>query len=254
MNIASTLNQKLLQQPFSDQMDESSLLIKYQQIAYGYAAIENSIAVLSDLKSNRSYIYNGGVAKRLGIAEKESAKSIDSIWEEDIFERIHPEDMIKKHTLELQFFHLLKTIPIDERSGYYITSKMRMKDQSSEYILIKHRMFYICSCSSGSFWLALCLYNFFNDIAEYQSTDGIIVNSATGETFTPNIKQFNDILTRREKEILLLIDKGRMSKQIADMLSISIYTINRHRQNILEKLRVKNSHEACRVAKIMGLI
>lgn len=253
MSIISTLNEELLKQQFSNNIEKSELLIKFQQIAYGYSIIENSIAVLSDLRSNKSYIYNGGIAERMGIAKRNTMKSIDSIWEEDIFDRIHPEDLIKKHSLELQFFHLLKTLPLEDQSDYYITSNMRMKDQKNEYVTIQHRMFYVCSCPLGSFWLALCLYNLTNKTTEDEITDGAIVNSLTGEILITDAKMYNNILTKREKEILLLIDKGKMSKDIANTLSISIHTTNRHRQNILEKLRVKNSHQACRVAKLMGL-
>eukprot|EP00825_Cyclidium_porcatum_P024122 TRINITY_DN26650_c0_g1_i2.p4 TRINITY_DN26650_c0_g1~~TRINITY_DN26650_c0_g1_i2.p4 ORF type:complete len:108 (+),score=15.68 TRINITY_DN26650_c0_g1_i2:196-519(+) len=63
----------------------------------------------------------------------------------------------------------------------------------------------------------------------------------------------NNILSDREKEILQLIDQGKMSKEIAPDLSISINTVNRHRQNILEKLHVGNSIEACRIAKVLNL-
>ena len=45
-----------------------------------------------------------------------------------------------------------------------------------------------------------------------------------------------------------------MSKEIASTLSISINTVNRHRQNILEKLHVSNSIEACRIAKGLKLL
>ena len=62
------------------------------------------------------------------------------------------------------------------------------------------------------------------------------------------------MLSEREKEILQLIDQGRLSKEIADALSISIHTVNRHRQNILSKLGVSNSIEACRIAKRLNLI
>lgn len=152
----------------------------------------------------------------------------------------------------MQFFHYLKALPLEDRSDYYITSKMRMKDSKDEYTWVQHRMFYVCN-SSGSFWLALCLYNLSCNDGEDKVSSGVIVNSATGGVISSDSKSYNNILTKREKEILSLIDKGKMSKDIADMLSISIYTINRHRQNILEKLRVKNSHEACRVAKLLGL-
>lgn len=62
------------------------------------------------------------------------------------------------------------------------------------------------------------------------------------------------ILSEREKQVLALIDKGLTSKAIAEMLSISVNTISRHRQEILGKLQVKNSIEACRIAKELKII
>ena len=45
-----------------------------------------------------------------------------------------------------------------------------------------------------------------------------------------------------------------LSKQIALKLNISINTVNRHRQNILEKLNVGNSIDAMRTAKALRLL
>lgn len=42
-------------------------------------------------------------------------------------------------------------------------------------------------------------------------------------------------LSDREFEIIRLIEKGLSSKQIADKLFLSVYTVNTHRSNILEK-------------------
>lgn len=253
MNVVSTLNEKLLQQPFSsNQTENSDILSAYQNIASGYAKNENLIAVLSDLKSNRSYIYNGGIGEKLGISKRDSQKALDSIWEEDILDRIHPDDLIMKHLLELRFFHFLKKLPIEERSDFCVVSKMRMRNQSDEYIFVQHRMFYVSDSPFGNFELALCLYGY-----PYERNTSIpvgwIMNSVTGEIINSEKKESEDILSRREVEILQLIDRGELSKNIADQLSISINTVNRHRQNILEKLRVKNSIEACRMAKLMNL-
>lgn len=253
-NILSTLNENLLMQPFSKDREESEILTGFQQIAYGYSKVENALAVLSDLKSNKSYIYNGGVAESLGIEEKDNANSINSIWEDDIFERIHPDDLVKKYLLELHFFHFLKTLPIEQRSDFHIVSNIRMKNRSGEYIAIMHRMFYVSSCSLGNLWLALCLYNHPYEKRVQEASDGIIINSSTGEIIRADKRKYDSLLSQREKEILSLIEKGSMSKDIAGKLSISINTVNRHRQNILEKLRVKNSIEACRIAKSIGLL
>lgn len=253
-NIISTLNKELLNQPFAYDKDESVTLTKGQQIAYGYAKIENSIAVLSDLKSNKSYIYNGGVAKELGISDKRSTKKLDSIWEEEIFRRIHPDDLIEKHLLELRFFNLLKNMPIRERSDYHIVSRLRMMDNLGKYTSMQHRMFYVGSCPRGNLWLALCLYNFSYNTTTLDIFDGIIVNAVTGRIIRSDNEKCKNILSPREKEILRLIEKGKASIEIADTLSISKNTVSRHRQNILEKLRVKNSIEACQIAKMMSLI
>ena len=82
----------------------------------------------------------------------------------------------------------------------------------------------------------------------------LIVNSTNGQMKELNKQNNTKILSSREKQVLSLINKGLTSKEIAGMLSISIHTVNRHRQEILEKLQVKNSIEACRVAKDLGMI
>lgn len=48
-------------------------------------------------------------------------------------------------------------------------------------------------------------------------------------------------LTRREKEILGLIARGRTSLQIADQLKLSKHTVDTHRKNIHKKLGIKSN-------------
>ena len=64
----------------------------------------------------------------------------------------------------------------------------------------------------------------------------------------------NPHLSGREREILRLIGRGKLSKEIADQLAISVHTVNTHRQRILEKLNVDNSMEAVRYASARGLL
>lgn len=101
----------------------------------------------------------------------------------------------------------------------------------------------------------MCCY----DLSPYAGNDvGIaphIVNNGTGEIRSVNFSEKRrHILSKREKEILRLIQQGHPSKQIASVLGISIHTVNRHRQNIIEKLSVGNSVEAVAAATAMKLI
>ena len=63
-----------------------------------------------------------------------------------------------------------------------------------------------------------------------------------------------DILTPRELQVLKLIAEARSSKEIAQELVISIKTVERHRQNILDKLNMSDRVELTRYAIRRGLI
>ena len=80
------------------------------------------------------------------------------------------------------------------------------------------------------------------------------VNSVTGITEELTASGNDSILSRREGQILAMIDTSMKSAEIAAQLNISIHTISRHRQEIIGKLQVKNTHEACRIPKSMDLL
>ncbi|HET8606871.1 MAG TPA: response regulator transcription factor [Gaiellaceae bacterium] len=63
-----------------------------------------------------------------------------------------------------------------------------------------------------------------------------------------------DVLTPRELQVLKLIAEAQTSKQIAKELVISVKTVERHRQNILEKLGMSDRVELTRYAIRRGLI
>jgi DNA-binding NarL/FixJ family response regulator len=63
-----------------------------------------------------------------------------------------------------------------------------------------------------------------------------------------------DVLTPRELEVLKLIAEAHTSKEIAALLFISIKTVERHRQNILDKLGMRDRVELTRYAIRRGLI
>lgn len=254
MNIIQTLNESLLKQPFAEGKNDNIALESCRQIAYMYSKIENSIAVLSDLKSNHSDIFYGRISNKLFQIEKPLHEHISSIWEDGIFNNIHPDDLINKHLLELKFTQLLKSLPIEKRSDYQITSIIRMKDNTGQYKHVHHRMFYVQNCPLGNLWLALCLYNLSHEKFVPEFPNGIIIDSFTGEVINSYNGQIDSILSKREVEILKLIERGNRSEDISQVLCISKNTVSRHRQNILSKLRVKNSFEACRIAKLMGII
>ena len=63
-----------------------------------------------------------------------------------------------------------------------------------------------------------------------------------------------DPLTPRELEILKLIAEGQTSKEIADMLVLSVKTVERHRADILHRLGMRDRVDLTRYAIRRGLI
>jgi DNA-binding NarL/FixJ family response regulator len=69
----------------------------------------------------------------------------------------------------------------------------------------------------------------------------------------PRAKREN-ILTPRELEVLQLIAEGRSNKQIAGELSISVKTVEKHRQQIMQKLSIHDVAGLTRYAITKGII
>lgn len=67
-------------------------------------------------------------------------------------------------------------------------------------------------------------------------------------------KDLSSALTRREKEILLLIAAEHTSNEIAEQLCLSQRTVENHRFSLLQKLNAKNTVGLLKAALQMGLL
>ena len=81
-----------------------------------------------------------------------------------------------------------------------------------------------------------------------------IQNKSQKSNVTINqINQFNS-LTRREKDVLLLVTQGENNKSIAEKLVVSEITVKSHLNNIFKKLNVSNRTQAVLLAMQMNLV
>ena len=68
------------------------------------------------------------------------------------------------------------------------------------------------------------------------------------------LKKRSVLLTTRETEVLQLIAEGRANKQIASDLAISIKTVQKHRQEVMNKLNIHDIAGLTRYAISKGII
>jgi DNA-binding NarL/FixJ family response regulator len=68
------------------------------------------------------------------------------------------------------------------------------------------------------------------------------------------IKPKGTKLTSRESEVLQLVAEGSANKQVADALGISIKTVEKHRQHLMDKLNIHETAGLTRYAIAAGVI
>ena len=68
------------------------------------------------------------------------------------------------------------------------------------------------------------------------------------------IEDSYELLTTREREVLQLVAEGKSNKEIANMLNVSLYTVESHRGNMMEKLNLHSVPELILYAVRKGVI
>lgn len=153
----------------------------------------------------------------------------------DIEKLVHPDDLEVVRRIDKKVWEFLDTLPEEEKLTYKYIYELRVLERG-KYV----RMIYqtrILAFKEDNF-LAMGMI----DLAPEQSANTTvrfqIKNCLTDEVVPFAIETATDVLlTPREREILALAKEGMFSKEISEKLNISIHTVNRHRQNILENYK-----------------
>jgi DNA-binding NarL/FixJ family response regulator len=96
-------------------------------------------------------------------------------------------------------------------------------------------------------------------VAEGKSFFSPVVSKVLLEDYVKKLQRTGsedsyDLLTPREREILQLVAEGKSNKEVANLLHLSVYTVETHRANIMEKLKLKSVPELILYAVRKGII
>jgi two-component system, NarL family, response regulator NreC len=72
---------------------------------------------------------------------------------------------------------------------------------------------------------------------------GILVEDYMRQLQQRGLQDSYALLTEREKETLQLLAEGKSNKEVAKLLNLSVYTVETHRSNIMEKLNLHTTAE-----------
>jgi len=88
----------------------------------------------------------------------------------------------------------------------------------------------------------------------YPSLAKLLVGDFLSRSGDEDAKETMTGLTPREQEVLSLLAEGKTNDEIAGLLSISVHTVARHRENLMGKLGLHNRSELVKYAIRKGLI
>ena len=169
---------------------------------------------------------------------------IETPQELNIENLVHPDDLEVVRRIDKKVWEFLDTLPEEEKLTYKYIYEMRILDRG-KYVRMIYQMRLLAFKDDN--FLAMGMIDLAPEQSANTSVRFQIKNCLTDEIVPFAIESATDaLLTPREREILALAKEGMFSKEISEKLNISIHTVNRHRQNILEKLQVDNIIEAIR--------
>lgn len=84
--------------------------------------------------------------------------------------------------------------------------------------------------------------------------DPVLAEQMVFETNDPEQKALHEQLSEREREILLLLAKGKSLNEIADELAISNKTVSTHKMRLMQKMNFSNNADLVRYAVASGLV
>ena len=223
---------------------------KYIPYAKMLSEIGNSAVFIVD--KNEHYYFISNKFALFGyddIPEQESAQ----MQNYPLTHRIHPDDLVIKNQIDAEIFNFLSTLSPKEQTQYKYIYEYRGMASDGTYGRVTHEVQLLEVTEDN--YLVLGIIEIALDQGDNLPVRIQMKHCVTGEIIPIHRStEAQPLLTPREKEILLLSSEGLSSKEIAQKLFISIYTANRHRQNIREKLQAENMIEAVNIARRKGIL
>ncbi len=228
-----------------------SVLEKHRLILNQLALINNSYITVFDHFTCEHVLTCYGPNNILGIEMQLDEKGNNIYFQP----QIHPNDYDIVDKAGIAMMDFAKVLPDKKMMfDYKLVNELRVQNAKGKYIRVIEQFQVLETDANGNLWLALSVMDISPDQQDKTAMSQVI-NFRNGELFAPPVSN-NSLpnLSSRELEILNMVKQGFYSKEISDKLSISINTVNTHRQNILTKLNASNSMEAVKYASHLGLL
>lgn len=236
------------EQQFRGEIDEQKLKDELLALSNTIGMQEEILIACFDYRNLNLAFFAGDVEKLTGYPNS----MFKNKGMETSFTMIHPDDRPELFNFQQIVFEVFHSLSISERHTFqfsYTTRWVHRKTRKITWMTAKVRPYVIDE--AGNFIMDLHIiiqlstppklknydWNY-----SYTRDDGakIFVNKNS-----PMTKQVT--LTKKERKIVDLILEGKLSKEICEILAISMNTVGTHRKNILKKLGARNVGEMIKI-------
>lgn len=225
---------------------------KHLDMLQTLSKIGNTCISVFDIFKKEHIFYSSNFGEFLGF----SLSDIENKGQQFMDDKIHPEDKINLFKNGISILKLHSNFSIHEKTNYKLINEYRILNAQNNYVRLIEQHQILELDPLGNTWLTISIIDLSPNQEDYNGIKSQLLNFKTG-SIVPFLEPEHLLqieLTKRETEILKLVKEGLLSKEISDKLSISVHTVNTHRQRYLEKLGANNSLEAVIFASKYGLL
>lgn len=171
----------------------------------------------------------------------------------EFFSFFHPEDFSQTMTFISKAYERLFEMDAQKRKNFNFTIYMRILNHENQYQWNSLQYPALYFDENGNFLYGMALYTNVNHLMKPDGQPMMTILDSTNKAnqiftcYKPDNmlgeKKSYPTLTKREKDIIVLLSQGNASKQISYILGIKKNTVDNHRQRLLKKFGVSSSAE-----------
>ncbi len=241
----------LLEYKYEEKDLDYTVLDKHKLVLQTLSDVGNSGVTIFDICTRQVVFYSMNFGALLGYKKSDYEETGQRFFENII----HPDDKLKLSVNGVSAMKIFNRLSREDKTSHKLILEYRMLNAQNKYVRLIEQYQILELDKKGQIWLLVSFVDLSPNQEEINGIRSQFLNFKTGQTIpweTP--EKTTHELTKRELEILKLVKDGYLSKEISSRLSISLHTVNTHRQRFLEKLGANNSFEAVTFASRYGLL
>ena len=248
------------------EQQDYSLFIKFidRYCLEGFSTIKESDPSLLELEEqmnlNNQFFYLADLLKlKIIYTSKRSLDLIgvspDDFNPETFIKVTHPDELSRLLNARTKLFEISGQLLTAKKTYLLFSTNFRTQNNKGGYSNLLHQSyFYYCNVNKSVYFL-----NILTNIDWYvKNKNGFqyYIGDNLSYFVYPNeeLLKLGNVFSHREFEIIKLIDQGLSTKEIAQKLFISPYTVNTHRRNIINKTEKSKISEIIKELKEYGFL